>query len=153
MHLDIRNKIKLIKKIAPAIILFSSILRAETLVLNLTNMGKETGQIGIAIYADPKAFPENAEGSVLSEFLPLTVPQDQASLSFELMPGLYALTIFIDKNLNQKLDKNLLGAPKERFGFSKNPRIRVSAPDFLECVFEVKSNDATNLDIILKKMF
>ena len=61
----------------------------------------------------------------------------RAILTLELRPGRYALALFLDANKNQKLDTNMVGAPKERFGFTNNPKIMFGAPNFSECEFEV----------------
>lgn len=42
----------------------------------------------------------------------------------------YALAIYHDENKNGKLDKNLVGAPTEAYGFSNNAREMFSAPSF-----------------------
>ena len=39
---------------------------------------------------------------------------------YELPPGTYAIGIFHDVNLNNKMDNNLFGVPKEQYGFSNN---------------------------------
>ena len=42
----------------------------------------------------------------------------------------YALAIYHDENKNGTLDKNLVGAPTEAYGFSNNAREMFSAPSF-----------------------
>lgn len=42
----------------------------------------------------------------------------------------YALAIYHDENKNGKLDKNLVGAPTEAYGFSNNAREMFTAPSF-----------------------
>jgi uncharacterized protein (DUF2141 family) len=42
----------------------------------------------------------------------------------------YALAVYHDENKNGKLDKNLVGAPTEAYGFSNNARETFSAPSF-----------------------
>jgi uncharacterized protein (DUF2141 family) len=45
-------------------------------------------------------------------------------------PGDYGVVVIHDENMNQKLDRNLFGIPKEGFGFANNPKVRLSAPAF-----------------------
>lgn len=47
----------------------------------------------------------------------------------ELEPGRYAVTLFHDENANHRLDK-LLGIPREGFGFSRNPKLRLGPPRY-----------------------
>jgi uncharacterized protein (DUF2141 family) len=51
-------------------------------------------------------------------------------------PGTYALILYIDENENGELDTNFLGIPQEPFGFSTNPRVRLSRPTFDDSRFE-----------------
>lgn len=45
-------------------------------------------------------------------------------------PGTYGIVIFHDKNGNEELDMNLFGVPNEPYGFSNNPKIKFSVPEF-----------------------
>ena len=38
----------------------------------------------------------------------------------DLPAGVYAVSVFHDENMNQKLDKNFVGVPKEEYGASNN---------------------------------
>ncbi len=51
-------------------------------------------------------------------------------------PGVYALAVIHDENANGRLDK-FMGVPREGFGFSRNPRIRMGPPRFDEVRFEL----------------
>ena len=59
---------------------------------------------------------------------------------FYIPDGTYAVTLFIDENNNQKLDKNFVGIPKEKYGFSNNAKGIMSAPKFKKVKFELKDN-------------
>lgn len=52
-------------------------------------------------------------------------------------PGTYALLVVHDENGNGKLDM-MMGIPREGFGFSNNPKIRMRAPTFEEVRFAVQ---------------
>ncbi len=52
-------------------------------------------------------------------------------------PGDYAVAAIHDENRNAKLDRNLIGIPKEGFGFANNPPVRWSAPAFRAAVIHV----------------
>ena len=41
---------------------------------------------------------------------------------YELPPGTYAIGIFHDANLNNRLDNYFFGVPREQYGFSNNAR-------------------------------
>ena len=52
-------------------------------------------------------------------------------------PGRYAAQITHDENGNKKVDRGLLGIPREGIGFSNNVRVRFSAPRFSDAAFTV----------------
>ena len=60
-----------------------------------------------------------------------------------LKPGQYGVALFQDINGNEELDRNLLGAPNEPFGFSNNPVIGFSAPKFDAFKFEYDGTPKT----------
>jgi uncharacterized protein (DUF2141 family) len=51
--------------------------------------------------------------------------------------GVYAVSVFHDENMNQKLDKNFVGIPKEGYGASNNPRKKMGPPTFEETKIQV----------------
>ena len=53
-----------------------------------------------------------------------------------LVPGAYVVAVIHDENGNGKLD-TFLAIPREGFGFSRNPKIRMGPPRFDEVRFEV----------------
>jgi uncharacterized protein (DUF2141 family) len=56
-------------------------------------------------------------------------------------PGDYAVSVIHDENGNGRLDK-FVGIPREGFGFSRNPRMRMGPPRFDECRVSVPAAGA-----------
>jgi uncharacterized protein (DUF2141 family) len=52
-----------------------------------------------------------------------------------LKPGKYAFKFFHDENMNNELDTNWLGIPKEGFGFSNDPSMTFGPPSFDKTIF------------------
>ena len=63
------------------------------------------------------------------------------SVTFELPNGDYAVALYHDLNSNKTLDQNLIGIPKEPYGFSRNFKPSVSAPDFSDCSFTLSGTE------------
>lgn len=86
--------------------------------------------IHIALYRPEDNFP-----SEQSAFRTASVKADgsTASIRFEVPYGDYALAVFQDNNGNGKLDKTMIGFPKEPFGFSNNFRPKTGKPKFKNC--------------------
>ena len=53
----------------------------------------------------------------------------------DLPEGEYAISVVHDENGNGELDTNFLGIPKEPFGFSNNPRMKMGPPSFSDSKF------------------
>lgn len=58
----------------------------------------------------------------------------------ELKPGEYAFRYFHDENNNGKMDKNMLGIPREGFGFSNDPLIVIGEPSFDKWLFYLEGS-------------
>jgi uncharacterized protein (DUF2141 family) len=52
----------------------------------------------------------------------------------------YAIRYFHDENENEELDTNILGIPKEGFGFSNDAIGKFGPKDFIEWLFEVSGD-------------
>ena len=105
---------------------------AETLRLSVETKS-DTGHIRAAIYTSPDAFEQD------DMLIGVTGPAKPGVTQLDingLEPGIYGVAVFQDLNGNEKLDRNLFGAPTEPFGFSNNPVIGFSAPEFAAFQFE-----------------
>lgn len=109
-----------------------SIAQADTVTLSVpTSTAK--GSILAAVFASAEAF----EKGTVSAQAQSPVVQGITEVKLEgLTAGTYGIALFQDLNGNGKLDRNLLGAPNEPFGFSKNPVIKFSAPKFESFQFQ-----------------
>lgn len=58
-----------------------------------------------------------------------------------LKPGKYAFKYFHDENDDEKLNTNIVGMPKEGFGFSNNAKGTFGIPSFDKMIFEVTKSD------------
>lgn len=88
----------------------------------------DNGLVHIALY--------DSEDSYLDRGLPLNdakliVKNKKSEWTISDVPhGKYAVMLFHDENNNNKLDKNILGYPKEPFAFSNNIRPFLKQPGF-----------------------
>ncbi len=70
------------------------------------------------------------------------------SISIQLPKGRYAISAFHDLNSNNKLDKNMVGLPTEKYGFSNNARGTFGPPSLSDQLFGL--NDHLTTSITLK---
>ena len=66
---------------------------------------------------------------------------------YELPPGTYAIGIFHDVNLNNKMDNNFFGIPKEQYGFSNNASAFLGPPAFEAAAFELNGVATQSIDL------
>ncbi|MEM6279101.1 MAG: DUF2141 domain-containing protein [Verrucomicrobiota bacterium] len=58
-------------------------------------------------------------------------------------PGTYAVSVVQDLNGNGRLDKSVVGMPKEPLAFSRISKIPRGKPSFAACSFDVASSDVS----------
>ena len=57
--------------------------------------------------------------------------------------GTWAVLSYQDENDNGELDRNIVGIPKENYGFSRDARGRFGPPSFEDAAFTVSGDTAT----------
>jgi uncharacterized protein (DUF2141 family) len=123
--------------------LFTSIMtlgqesKQTVIISNLENV---KGTLYIGWYNQPATFRIN-EKAIYREKI-IVNSQKELSVVFKNIPkGKYAIAVFLDENDNYKLDKNLFGIPKEKYGFSNNVLPAMRPATFAESVFELNQKD------------
>lgn len=119
-----------------------------TIAVKVTQIDvKEGGKVKIGVY-DSKGFPVVGKDIV---GIDLEVKGTSVTYVFKNIPvGKYAIAVFQDENIDGKLNKNLFGAPKEPYGFSKNKYGMFGPPDFEDVSFDVKEDISISLTINLE---
>ena len=89
------------------------------------------GNLGILLFNSEDGYPETSKKALRS----YTIKVESESMTIELgefTAGEYAVTLMQDKNMNGIMDKNMIGIPKEPFGFTKLQSVPFGAPSFEE---------------------
>jgi uncharacterized protein (DUF2141 family) len=95
---------------------------------------ERSGEIGVLLFDRADGFPDDSQVSVQRRVVPAKT--GRVVLDFEGLPfGTYAVAVIHDLNGNRKVDTNLLGIPREGYGFSNNARSLFRAPRFHEAAF------------------
>lgn len=66
----------------------------------------------------------------------------QVMVSFDLPQGEYAVSTYQDVNNNGKLDRYIIGKPKEPYGFSNNVK-PFGPPNYKDCKFSLANSPKT----------
>jgi len=114
-----------------------------TVSMEVSNITQAKGSLRVGIFKEGNPFTGPKAKPDFFKVLPITVATTQ-QVVVNLPAGKYVIAVYHDLNDNGKLDKNLVGYPKEPFGFSKNFKPILSAPNFEDCAIEVKENSPQN---------
>lgn len=136
------------KYILPLLLISFSAVAAPVKINFAQTMGK-TGKIYFAIFDKASQFPKGTPVKTGNIFVS---GEREISTTLDLPAGEYAVSTFLDENNNGKLDQNIVGIPKERFGFSNNPRILTGAPSYRDCAVRVLDQE-NDFEIRLIKLF
>ncbi|MFM7856211.1 MAG: DUF2141 domain-containing protein [Flammeovirgaceae bacterium] len=102
-------------------------------VVRVENIKDDRGQIGVAIYSSEKDYMKKR---FAGKFVP--AKKGTVEIIFENLPtDFYAVTVMHDSNSNEKLDTNLIGIPKEGYGFSNNVKGTFGPPSFDQAKFKL----------------
>lgn len=115
----------------------ASLASAGTLTLTIDTK-ETTGTLRAAVYDSQASFENQTRVAGTTS----TANGGSAIMTFDgLEPGAYGIAVFLDTNGNDRLDRNLFGAPTEPYGFSMNPKIAMSAPKFDAFRFDHDGSD------------
>lgn len=121
---------------------------AETVDLKIviTNISALKGKMEMGIFNSPKTFLEKGQA-----YKTYTEKVTNDSLIF-MLKGVpkdnYAVSVYHDKNSDNKCNLNFLGIPVEPYGFSKNFKPRLSKPGFDDCKINVQKNMSISIRLI-----
>lgn len=118
------------------------------LTVEINGLRNQKGIVCLSLFSGEQGFPNESDRAIASR----SVEAKEASVSAifdQLSPGEYAVAVIHDDNGDGKLNTGIFGIPKEGFGFSRNPKIGMSAPKFEETAVSVSGND-TKIQIDMK---
>lgn len=110
-----------------------------TLRIHVDGLRNSTGVVGSILFRSANGWPEDKQKSFRRGPTPIAPGQRQATVVWEHLPrGDYGVAVIHDENRNAKFDRNLIGIPKEGFGFANNPHVGFSAPPFERAIVHVQ---------------
>jgi uncharacterized protein (DUF2141 family) len=114
------------------------------LEIKITNIETGSGTIYIAILDSPEDWLKSDAGSKPFRDITQTVTStDDLLVRVDgLPPGKYALSLFHDLDGDAEMDTNLIGFPKEPFGFSA-PMGKFGPPKFEDAAIEFSGEDVS----------
>ncbi|MEP0006767.1 MAG: DUF2141 domain-containing protein [Balneola sp.] len=104
--------------------------------LYIEGINELKGEIRIAMFDSKEKYTKDPIHAIVLPVDSTTIIWTQEMLPF----GEYAIAVYHDKNENGKIDTNLLGIPKEDYGFSNNARGRFGPASWQDSKFIVEDN-------------
>jgi len=125
-----------------------NILKAQnsemnTLTINFEIITSDQGQMLFALY-DSEA--NHMEETFKTAEVKIENGKAQVIVR-DLKSGYYSFSYFHDVNSNGELDTNLVGIPKEPYGFSNGEKGRLGPPDFEDCKIKIDNNIKLEISI------
>jgi uncharacterized protein (DUF2141 family) len=135
-------------------LLFTAPLLAQppnsaTLTIQIVNARNAKGVVRVALFHSAEGFPGDASKALRTQPAKIDSLTLTAQAVFSGIPqGTYAVMVFHDENNDGKLDKNMLGIPKEGYGASNSAAKKMHAPVFDEAKFSLTSDQSVEVKLI-----
>jgi uncharacterized protein (DUF2141 family) len=116
---------------------------SQTMKVVIKNVNEAEGNITVALYSNETDFLKKRYAAQK-----VKASKGEVTLLFENIPaGKYAISAYHDANMNGELDKNMIGIPKEGFGFSNDAMGTFGPPDFEKASFDWNGGQAVTLTL------
>lgn len=120
---------------------------ANTISAPIQGLRSSKGVVRCGLFNSAAAFPKAGQ-QVLA--VNAAVANGQATCVFNTIPpGTYAIVVFHAENNEMQIQTNMLGVPKQGYGFSRNPSTSLGAPAFKDAA-TAYSGGAVSWPIALK---
>jgi uncharacterized protein (DUF2141 family) len=139
------------KFLGPALLassLLCAVANAATLVVTISNIKTDVGQMNVAVYDNEDDWL--GDDVVAGQTLVVAEKMSDGVIVavVELEPGNYAVSVHHDDNDNGKMDTNFIGIPKEPIGLSNGAVAKFGPPKYKDAVFAI-GEDGTEMPIKL----
>jgi uncharacterized protein (DUF2141 family) len=126
-------------------------LSAQEVEVTITGLKTAKGQIVIGVFKDDPTFQK--EDAFLSlKFEKEEIKNGEMKIEFKMEPGLYGLTLLDDENNSGLMEYNLIGIPKEGFGFSDYYHSGIKKPKFDAFRFNLEKDQKKKIIVKVRYM-
>lgn len=133
--------------VALLIILFPKTKKYDVEVV-VSNINTQQGTIELAVFDKPQLFlQKNKSIKKYSK----AVRGNSIKIKVKNLPeGHYAISLYHDVNGDKECNLNVIGIPKEPYGFSNNFKPLYRQPNFEDCQFFVSENQEIHISLLGK---
>lgn len=105
-----------------------------TLIVDIEGFSNSKGYAMAAVFGSEKAYKKRSP--IIAQARVEVTNQKALAIFNDLKYGTYAVAVYHDENANEKMDKTVMGIPKEFYGHSNNVRGSFGPPPFSKVKFE-----------------
>lgn len=114
--------------------------------IDISHLRSNDGHVLISLFKDGSGYPDDPEKAVRKA--KISIKENTAWVVFTGLPaGEYAVAVLHDENDDQKMNKNIIGLPKEGYGFSNNAMGTFGPPSFSSASFAYNGNGPVKVGI------
>jgi uncharacterized protein (DUF2141 family) len=110
------------------------------LIIDISGFPSSDGYAMVALTNSNESY-KGGEDAAIAKTKTMVVGQKAQVIFTNLPYGWYGISLYHDENNNGKMDKNMMGIPKEAYGFSNNAKGFFGKPDYKDVKFELKSSE------------
>ena len=117
--------------------------QTQTLTIQVTNVKDAEGHVRIAIYNSEKDYMKK-------HFMVKSAKAAKGTVELvidNLPAGTYGISVMHDANSNEKMDSNMIGIPKEGFGFSNNAKGTFGPPGYEKTKIEFAASKQISIEL------
>jgi uncharacterized protein (DUF2141 family) len=121
--------------LAPSVVFSQS---TGKLIVDISGFPSSDGFAMVALTNSDESY-KGGEDAAVAKTKTMVVGQKAQVIFTNLPYGWYGISLYHDENNNGKMDKNMMGIPKEAYGFSNNAKGFFGKPDYKDVKFELNS--------------
>lgn len=108
-----------------------------------------SGNLCIAVFTSAYDYIKE-KAYIIECFSKSTLQEGSICINMSLSPGTYCLTVHDDEDGDGKMRYNVLGIPREGFGFSNLDQNRLRRPSFDEISFTVDQDEVIDVNVKMR---
>ena len=110
------------------------------LIIDISGFPSSDGFAMVALNNSIESY-KGGENAAIAKTKVMVVDRKVQVVFTNLPYGWYGISLYHDENNNGKMDKNMMGIPKEAYGFSNNAKGFFGKPDYKDVKFELNSSE------------
>ena len=127
----------------------SHLLHCQTILLKITNISEQKGQLCIAFFDSEEGFKaEKTCYELKIDKSKVKLHELQVEIPFR--SGKFGISVLDDANFDGKMQYNLICIPREGFGFSDYYHRGIKRPVFDDFDFYLEKNEVRNVTVRMK---